>query len=984
MALTAAILVQSAGLYGLTLQALGAASRGLPGWATMSALTGACFVLLGTSLLLLAVIDLRRVRDRSSDNRVLGGGAYALAAMAATLALIRLGDHLMGWQLGLDGLGLAGASAGAPGVPPARMALATSLGTTLLAGAQLLAARRRPSPKSQWLALAGLLIGWLGLSSHIYGGQPLLPYAAMAWPTALGLAMLGVGMLCARSDSVFVTLMRADTAGGAVVRRLLPVALLVPLVLGWLRLQAQYAGWVGTESGLSLFALANVVVSGSLVWFSGRWLDSTDRQSREATAHKLASQRLLQAIVDNSAAVIYAKDLDGRYLLVNRLFLDILHLRQDTVLGKTDLDLFDASVAEAFRAMDRRVAEAGRPLVEEESAPQDDYPHTYLSVKCPLRDADDHIVGVFGISTDISERRAAQVRLEAQLERLRLLDQITRSIGEHQDLLSIYQVAIRSLEDRLPVDFCCICRYDPADHALTVIRVGAKSRPLALTLTMDENAAIAIDENGLSRCVQGQLVHEPDIRALPFPFPRRLAGGGLSALVVAPLRSESRVFGVLVAARSAPDSFSSTDCEFLGQLSAHVALAARQAELHDALQGAYDDLRRSQQGLLAQERLRALGQMASGIAHDINNAISPIVLYTESLLEREPALSERGRANLQTIARAIDDVAATVARLREFYRQRESPADQRPLDLNETVRHVVELTRARWQDMPQQRGAVVTPIVELAPDLPNVRGAEAELREALINLVFNAIDAMPEGGTLTLRTLTREGDALPVVLEVRDTGIGMDEATRQRCLEPFFTTKGERGTGLGLAMVYGTAQRHGAEIEIDSSPGRGTAVRLVFATAGRSVQAASSPAAMPIRPLRILLIDDDPVVLNSLGDTLGHDGHAVVTASGGQAGIDSVLEALAAGRPFDAVITDLGMPYVDGRRVAAAVKQANAATPVIMLTGWGRRLAVDGDLPPHIDLMLPKPPKLQALRAALAHVTRDATGTPGANKEDLP
>ena len=173
------------------------------------------------------------------------------------------------------------------------------------------------------------------------------------------------------------------------------------------------------------------------------------------------------------------------------------------------------------------------------------------------------------------------------------------------------------------------------------------------------------------------------------------------------------MFGVLVAARREPRSFSSGECEFLRQLSAHVALAAQQAELHGALQQAYDDLRQTQQTVMQQERLRALGQMASGIAHDINNAISPVALYTETLLEREPGLSERGRAYLQTISRAIDDVAATVARMREFYRQREPQLTLVRVHLNELVQQVLDLTRARWSDMPQQRGVVVRLITEL-------------------------------------------------------------------------------------------------------------------------------------------------------------------------------------------------------------------------------------------------------------------------------
>jgi C4-dicarboxylate-specific signal transduction histidine kinase len=198
-------------------------------------------------------------------------------------------------------------------------------------------------------------------------------------------------------------------------------------------------------------------------------------------------------------------------------------------------------------------------------------------------------------------------------------------------------------------------------------------------------------------------VYEPDVLKIAFPFPQRLAAAGLRAMVIAPLIVENQVFGVLVCARRREDSFSSGECEFLKQLSEHVALASHQARLYGALQQAYDDLRQSQHTVMQQERLRALGQMASGIAHDINNAISPVSLYTESLLEREPNLSERARGYLTTIQRAIEDVARTVARMREFYREREAQLTLERVGLNRAIQQVVELTRPRWSDLPQQR-----------------------------------------------------------------------------------------------------------------------------------------------------------------------------------------------------------------------------------------------------------------------------------------
>jgi signal transduction histidine kinase/ActR/RegA family two-component response regulator len=537
-------------------------------------------------------------------------------------------------------------------------------------------------------------------------------------------------------------------------------------------------------------------------------------------------------------------------------------------------------------------------------------------------------------------------------------------------LRSILQVAIRSLEDDLQIDFGCVCLYEAAQRMWNVACVGAKSQALALQLAITEQARIEIDQNGLSRCLRGELVHEPDLTHSPLPFTRRLADAGLASLVAAPLMIESRVFGLVLAARREAGQFSSSDCEFLRQLSEHLALAIHQAELYGALQRAYEDLRQTQQSVMQQERLRALGQMASGIAHDINNALAPAALYTQSLLERDASLSAEAKGNLVVIQRAIDDVANTVARMKEFYRRREPQLAHTSVDLNRVLEQVVEFTRARWSTMPQERGIVIRTQVIPATDLPAIVGAASEIRDALTNLILNAVDAMPQGGTLTLRT---QSESDQVQVEVTDTGIGMDEATRTRCLEPFFTTKGERGTGLGLAMVYGMLERHGGEVQIESEPGKGTSIRLIFprlpASAVRAGDSDVFTAVEPAQPLRILLVDDDPILLKSLRDILQQDGHVVVVADGGQRGIEAFRAAQERGERFAVVITDLGMPHVDGRSVAVAVKSAAPDVAVILLTGWGHRLLAENDLPPCVDRVLSKPPKLTALRLALAELT---------------
>jgi CheY-like chemotaxis protein len=298
-----------------------------------------------------------------------------------------------------------------------------------------------------------------------------------------------------------------------------------------------------------------------------------------------------------------------------------------------------------------------------------------------------------------------------------------------------------------------------------------------------------------------------------------------------------------------------------------------------------------------------------------------------------------------------------------------------PMDLQQILTQVIELTRARWTNMPQERGVVVNVETDFAAELPKVLGAESEVRDALTNLMLNAVDALPDGGLVMLRTRFDARDN-HVIVEVQDNGVGMSDTTRTRCLEPFFTTTGERGTGLGLPMVFGMLQRHGGELEIDSELTRGTTMRLIFPAAPTGVTVRDHLHTPALPTLHILLIDDDPLVLGSLRDALESESHEVMTAEGGQAGIDAFLLATDTGQSFDAVITDLGMPYIDGRRVAARIRQANPLTPIVMLTGWGHRLIATDDRPEHVDRVLSKPPKMTELRAALAELVRPRGAAP--------
>ncbi|HEU5319143.1 MAG TPA: response regulator [Chloroflexota bacterium] len=424
--------------------------------------------------------------------------------------------------------------------------------------------------------------------------------------------------------------------------------------------------------------------------------------------------------------------------------------------------------------------------------------------------------------------------------------------------------------------------------------------------------------------------------------------------------------------------------------------AGRLAQLNDQLRQSHRALVEAQNRLVRQERLRALGEMASGIAHDLNNALAPVAGFAELLVDQPELRADAAQLQryLQLILTGARDAAAVVARLKEFYRRGEDTQDFAPVDLNALVEQTVALCQPRWRDQTRAEGRPVELMTELG-DAPPIPGRDTELREALTNLVFNALDAMPEGGAICIRTYAEPptgsgGDRLSareVILEVADTGSGMTEEVRRRCLEPFFTTKGDKGTGMGMAMVYGTVTRHGGRMEIESAPDAGTTVRLILPAVheDRLPQDAepleAAGGATPARPaesaLGILVVDDEPLVRAAVSQLLRADGHEVAVAANGADGL-----AILHSRPFDVVITDRAMPGMTGEQVGAAVKRHRPATAVVMLTGFGDLMRAAGQTPPHVDVVVAKPPTLTSLRRAIAQAREQASGWDRAGPEN--
>jgi nitrogen fixation negative regulator NifL len=386
------------------------------------------------------------------------------------------------------------------------------------------------------------------------------------------------------------------------------------------------------------------------------------------------------------------------------------------------------------------------------------------------------------------------------------------------------------------------------------------------------------------------------------------------------------------------------------------------------LEKALEELQTAQQQVIQQERLRALGTMASGIAHDFNNALAAILGFSELLIYRPETLAdtEKTLRFLQMMNTAAKDAGNVVNRLREFYRQREEGEVFVPVDLNHLAEEAVSLTQPKWKNQAEANGIAIHVATELG-NVPKVVGNAADLREALTNLIFNAVDAMPQGGTITVRTRL---DNSRVILEVADTGTGMSEEVRTRCLEPFFTTKGERGTGLGLSMVYGIFQRHQGTIDIQSTLGTGTTFILSLPI-GIEPQAPKEADSAPcvLRPLRVLLVDDEDLVRRILNEFLLGDKHIVETAANGKQALDKFQHA-----EFDVVILDRAMPDMNGDQVAVAIKQLKPQTPIILLTGFGSMMQAAGEQPPGVDLVVGKPVTILGLREAVAKVVAKYAG----------
>jgi signal transduction histidine kinase/ActR/RegA family two-component response regulator len=529
----------------------------------------------------------------------------------------------------------------------------------------------------------------------------------------------------------------------------------------------------------------------------------------------------------------------------------------------------------------------------------------------------------------------------AKIKQLTTLHEIGTTLSSTLDLDELLRKTLEILRDRWGYASCTIFFLDRDRDELFVRTV------LGREYDEVKHLRFKVGKDGLVGWVAGtgEPLYVPDVSK----DPRYIPGppGGKSEAVL-PLKIREEVIGILDIESNVLDAFSEEELKVLSSFASQVSISIENARLFSDLKQTLRNLEQAQDQIVQTEKLKALGEMASGVAHDFNNVLAVILGNIQLLLHQLHHLTtEEIQERLTVIERSSKDGAETVRRIQEFTGVRKD-REFSQVDLNEIIREVITVTQPRWRDQAQSRGIPIE-LTSSFGKIPSVPGNSSELREVLTNLIFNAVDAMPRGGRLSFTTGQQEDW---VEARVSDTGIGMAENVKRRVFDPFFTTKGVTSSGLGMSVSYGIIKRHGGEILIESQPGEGTTfiLRLPRGTSDFPVRKKEMPAVPEAGRARILVIDDEDSVRDVLSQMLRAKGHQVVAAASGEEGIEQFEKGT-----FDLVLTDLGMPRVSGWEVGKAVKKMNPKVPVAMITGWGMELNRDKMSESGIDLVISKP-----------------------------
>jgi signal transduction histidine kinase/ActR/RegA family two-component response regulator/putative methionine-R-sulfoxide reductase with GAF domain len=545
--------------------------------------------------------------------------------------------------------------------------------------------------------------------------------------------------------------------------------------------------------------------------------------------------------------------------------------------------------------------------------------------------------------------------------RLEVQDILVKGLSSTIDIHALVPIFFRKLREQVRFDAAFIAVQSDAgsleiEHVFpeqncALFRPGQRLR--------DPGAAILelLEQQGAG-CL-------PSPEGVPGEVAEVLREAGIHSSLFVPIAVEEGRTSVLFIGRKEGKGFAGSEVDILNGISPYISLALHNASLYSDLLESYSHLKQAHEKLVMTEKLRIIGRLSSGVAHDFNNILAVVIGSAELLASRtqDPFIRE----TLDVILRASQDGAATVRRLQDFTRER---IRQRvSVDLNSVVQETLLFTRNRWKDDAELKGISYEIVPELS-DVPPIFGEPSELREAFVNLVLNALDAMPEGGTLLVRT-AEEGRT--VVVRVQDSGCGIPDEEKGRIFDPFYTTKGSKGTGLGLFVVESVVVRHDGVIRVESAEGRGTEFVLSFPSVRGVVQESLPPQPAPWhKTAKILVVEDDHALRHVLVQLLEHAGHEVHSAENGH----EALRLLGRLR-FDLVFSDVGMPAMSGWVLAARIREISRTLPVCLMTGWGDAIEKGKLEEAGISHVLMKPFRVRDVLGIVAELLRRSSGDAG-------
>ena len=659
--------------------------------------------------------------------------------------------------------------------------------------------------------------------------------------------------------------------------------------------------WVKKDGSLVFVEMSIALLKDNKGNITGSVANIRDISERKQAEKELKeAKEHLDNLIENSLDSIMVSDKIGYITKVNRYFLDLLGFSEDEVLGKHVMECTPMIEEGTYECTTGELLEIGKEFIEDASEKIANLLEegnvinweTYYFLKnkkvipieqnivC-LYNNEGERTGAVAIIRDITARRKAEKELRETKDFLEKIIESTKDgvlITDAQGNINSCNTAIEKM-------------------------IGLSREQLlgthASSLVVDNKA---VKENILEKT--GELLEKG---FATFEAQYKLANGGSIDI----------------------ECISSMIKDEKGNNIAGVSIARDITER-----------RKMQQQMLQSEKLKSLGELAGGVAHDFNNVLAAILGRAQLLkmqFKPPPGKQEKRKAmidlikSLEIIERASADGAETVRRIQEFSRKRSDDKEFTQADVNKLLENSLEFTSVRWKDDAESKGIKIN-IEKVFSSLPMTSGSAAELREVFTNIINNAVDAMPQGGTLQIKTATENN---LISIEIKDTGIGIPEDIKNRIFDPFFTTKGVQSTGLGMSTSYGIINRHKGTILVDSTDGKGTTFTIKLPISGNSLGAKekTKPILQEKREVAILVIEDEEDVRNLLEDILTASGHHVETASDGSQGIEMFKK-----NDFDLVFTDLGMPGMSGWQVAETIKSINGKTPVAVISGWNVEL----------------------------------------------